>query len=182
MLKINAGGGCEFAAAELASYGERVFSDYASVDSEIVLSVFSSESAADEIRIDVRGGSGVISGNGTCALLIAVYRFLRECGCRFLRPGKDGEYLPRVLISEVNISLCERADSEIRCMIVEGACSFENVVVYDVNFSNNTIMDMAYAKGEVYFENCVFSHVRGNQSIHFDGQEGANRNGGHQHR
>ena len=52
-------------------------------------------------------------------------------------------------------------------------CSFENVAVYDVNFSNNTIMDMAYAKGEVYFENCVFSHVRGNQSIHFDGQEGA---------
>ena len=52
-------------------------------------------------------------------------------------------------------------------------CNFENVAVYDVNFSNNTIMDMAYAKGEVYFENCVFSHVRGNQSIHFDGQEGA---------
>ena len=52
-------------------------------------------------------------------------------------------------------------------------CTFNNVAVFDVNFANNTILDMAYAEGEVYFENCVFAHVRGNQSIHFDGKEGA---------
>jgi len=128
MLKINAGGGCEFAAAELASYGGRVFSDYAIIDSEIELSLVPSASETDEIRIEVADGSGVISGNNPCAVLIAVYRFLRECGCRFLRPGKDGEYLPRVLLSEMRVSFFERADSEMRCMIIEGACSFENVL------------------------------------------------------
>ena len=52
-------------------------------------------------------------------------------------------------------------------------CNLKNVKVYDVNFTNNTIFDMAYADGEVYFENCVFSHIRGNQSLHFDGKAGA---------
>ena len=51
--------------------------------------------------------------------------------------------------------------------------SFENVTIEDMNFTNNTTLDMAYAKGTVTFRNCVFSHVRGNQSIHFDGQAGA---------
>ena len=52
-------------------------------------------------------------------------------------------------------------------------CSLENVTIIGVNFTNNTILDMAYAKGEVHFKDCVFSHIRGNQSIHFDGQAGA---------
>ena len=48
--------------------------------------------------------------------------------------------------------------------------TLENVTIVGVNFTNNTILDMAYAKGNVSFKDCVFSHVRGNQSIHFDGQ------------
>ena len=52
-------------------------------------------------------------------------------------------------------------------------CSLENVTVIGVNFTNNTILDMAYANGTVYFKDCTFSHVRGNQSLHFDGKAGA---------
>ena len=51
--------------------------------------------------------------------------------------------------------------------------SLEDVTVIGVNFTNNTVLEMAYAKGDLYFKDCVFSHVRGNQSIHFDGQAGA---------
>ena len=51
--------------------------------------------------------------------------------------------------------------------------TLENVTIEDMNFTNNTVLDMAYAKGTVTFRNCTFSHVRGNQSLHFDGQAGA---------
>lgn len=51
--------------------------------------------------------------------------------------------------------------------------TLKNVTVVDVNFTNNTVFDMAYADGELSFENCVFSHDRGNQSIHLDGKAGA---------
>ena len=128
MLKVISCDECGFARDELVRYGRLVFRDYSRIDGEIELSLFESRSDSDEIKIDVRGGSGVISGNSPCALLIAVYRFLRECGCRFLRPGKLGEYLPSLALSSVTVSVQERADSKIRCMIIEGACSLENVV------------------------------------------------------
>lgn len=51
--------------------------------------------------------------------------------------------------------------------------TLEDVTIEGVNFANNDIMKMAYAKGELYFKDCTFSHIRGNQSIHFDGQAGA---------
>lgn len=51
--------------------------------------------------------------------------------------------------------------------------TLKNVTVEDMNFTNNTVFDMAYAEGELSFSNCVFSHVRGNQSIHLDGKPGA---------
>ena len=51
--------------------------------------------------------------------------------------------------------------------------TLNNVTFENVNFTNNTVLEMAYAEGTVTFKNCVFSHVRGNQSLHFDGKPGA---------
>ena len=51
--------------------------------------------------------------------------------------------------------------------------TLKNATIEGVNFTNNTVLDMAYAEGELYFKDCVFSHDRGNQSIHFDGKAGA---------
>lgn len=51
--------------------------------------------------------------------------------------------------------------------------TLKNVTIENVNFANNTVFDMVYADGELSFKDCVFSHVRGNQSIHFDGKDGA---------
>ena len=51
--------------------------------------------------------------------------------------------------------------------------TLSDVTVVDVNFTSNTTFNMAYAEGQLYFKDCVFSHDRGNQSIHFDGKAGA---------
>ena len=50
-------------------------------------------------------------------------------------------------------------------------CTLKNIHIENINFANNTILDMAYAEGTVSFKDCVFSHIRGNQSVHFDGKD-----------
>ena len=54
----------------------------------------------ERCEIEVKGGRGAITANCPRALLLGVYAFLRECGCRFLRPGEKGELVPKRKISE----------------------------------------------------------------------------------
>ena len=48
----------------------------------------------DAFRISVKNGEGTISATNPRAVLLGVYRFLTLQGCRFIRPGKEGEYVP----------------------------------------------------------------------------------------
>ena len=45
----------------------------------------------DAIMVDVMNREGVITGSNARSVLIAVYRYLREIGFCFIRPGKSGE-------------------------------------------------------------------------------------------
>lgn len=87
------------------------------------------ESIDDEIRIDVKNGCGIITGSSPRAVLIAAYRFLRELGCRWIRPGDDGEILPhRPLVEDtVNVSVHERASYRHRAVCIEGSVNYEHV-------------------------------------------------------
>lgn len=48
----------------------------------------------DAFVIDVKSGAGTITATNERAVLLGVYHFLKKQGCRFLKPGKDGEYIP----------------------------------------------------------------------------------------
>lgn len=50
----------------------------------------------DAFIVSVKDGEGSIVGTNSRAVLMAVYHFLKKQGCRFLRPGKDGEYVPQI--------------------------------------------------------------------------------------
>ena len=53
------------------------------------------DNALDDIlHIDTDAEGGIISGNNARSVLLAVYRFLTENGCRWLFPGIDGESIP----------------------------------------------------------------------------------------
>jgi len=82
----------------------------------------------DGIRIEVCRSAGVISGNNDRAVLLAVYRFLRELGCRWVRPGRDGEILPERLPDPVSVSVCETAARRHRGICLEGASSYDHVL------------------------------------------------------
>lgn len=73
--------------------------------------------------------SGYITGSNSRSILIAVYRFLRELGCAWIRPGKDGEVIPeRSLASGVFVKVSEVASYRHRSVCIEGAVSYDHVV------------------------------------------------------
>lgn len=63
----------------------------------------------DAISIDVRNSKGVIAGSNPRSVLFAVYRFLESCGCQWIRPGPDGDYVPRRRIDDLSVKLADRA-------------------------------------------------------------------------
>ena len=53
------------------------------------------DTALDDILyIDTTENGGIIAGDNPRSVLMAVYEFLRQNGCRWLFPGVDGEYIP----------------------------------------------------------------------------------------
>ena len=81
----------------------------------------------DAIRIEVANGTGFITGANLRSVLIAVYRFFREAGCVFVRPGKDGEAVPVRDSARIAVKISERAAYRHRGLCLEGSASYENV-------------------------------------------------------
>ncbi len=48
----------------------------------------------DILHIDTDEKGGIIAGSNPRSILMAVYRYLQENGCRWLFPGIDGEFIP----------------------------------------------------------------------------------------
>ena len=48
----------------------------------------------DILYIDTNGEGGIIAGDNPRSVLLAVYEYLRQNGCRWLMPGVDGEFIP----------------------------------------------------------------------------------------
>ncbi len=157
---------CTFAKEELRSYAQEIFTDLDAVDLDLYIGLPEHgetivDKEIDEIYIDVDGGKGKIVGSNDGAVVIATYRFLRECGCRFLRPGKGGEYLPKTTLADKRVFVKERADSKVRASISEGALKFDNV--YDIiDFLPKVAMNryfFQFKNAQVFFERW-YQHMR----------------------
>ena len=73
----------------------------------------------DAIYIDVENFCGIITGVNARSVLIATYRFLREKGYKFIRPGKDGEVVPETVDGK-KVYICEKASYRHRGVCMEG--------------------------------------------------------------
>lgn len=84
----------------------------------------------DIVYIDANEKGGIIAGSNPTALLIAVYRYLRFCGCRWLFPGIDGERIPMIQ-SLPEVKYRKKADYRYRGQCNEGAesqqCMMETI-------------------------------------------------------
>ena len=75
----------------------------------------------DELYIETDVNGGILAGSNPRSVLFAVYRYLRENGCRWLYPGIDGDYVPMQDI--VPVSYHKLADHRIRGFCDEGYSS-----------------------------------------------------------
>ena len=73
----------------------------------------------DILHIDTDECGGIIAGSNYRSVLLSVYRFLRENGCRWLFPGIDGELIPMKDIEPVKYH--KMADCRYRGQCNEGA-------------------------------------------------------------
>jgi len=80
----------------------------------------------DAIFVEIQGERGSIAGINERSVLLAVYRYLTELGCRWVRPGPDGQYLPELTTLE-NVHLSETPSYRHRAICIEGAVSYEHV-------------------------------------------------------
>jgi len=81
----------------------------------------------DAISVAVDDFCGFITGANERAVLIAVCRFLKELGVRWLCPGKIGEVVPERELDKCSVHISEVPYMRHRCICIEGANSYEHI-------------------------------------------------------
>ncbi len=81
----------------------------------------------DIIDIDIKNGSGYIAGSNERSVLMGVYKYCTSAGCRFIRPGENGEYIPYCDLSNHSYKYRKKADYPFRGECCEGAISYEHM-------------------------------------------------------
>ncbi len=85
------------------------------------------------------GHEGIIAGNNPRAVLLAVYEYLRQNGCRWLMPGKDGEFIPVKTLDDV--SFRHKPSRRYRGWCNEGATS-QDVLLDMIDFTPKVGMNV----------------------------------------
>lgn len=128
-----------FAASELKHYLLKVnntitfTNDTTAVScSNITLGLFSDahslSDTEDAYRIEISNLNGYIQGSNPRSVLLGVYKYLTLIGCRFLRPGKEYEYIPQISsIEGLDVHCYEKAENKYRGVCIEGADCPENI-------------------------------------------------------
>ncbi len=95
----------------------------------------------DILYIDCDEAGGIIAGSNPRSVLLAVYEYLRQNGCRFIMPGKDGEYIPLKNIGRVKYR--HKPSMRYRGWCLEGGVSQE-IMIESIDFTPklgmNTVM------------------------------------------
>jgi len=100
----------------------------------------------DIVHVETAAEGGILSGSNPRSVLYAVYRLLKENGCRFLFPGVDGEFIPRKAVE--GVSYHKAASYRFRGHTTEGHPSLEEVVRYIDYIAKNELN--VYALFSVY--------------------------------
>ena len=114
----------EFCAEELNRYVFRICGEMPNIE---LVCGDDADIFNESYSMNVVGGKGRIVANRPRALLLGVYDFLRRVGCRFLRPGEKGEWIPRRALSELTVTADVVPSARHRGITIEGAVSLENV-------------------------------------------------------
>ena len=81
----------------------------------------------DRYIIDITDGKGFIKGSNSRSILLGVYAYLKLLGCRFLRPGVNGEIVPKSDLSG-EFKVDATASYNHRIEVMEGAINDDIVI------------------------------------------------------
>jgi len=112
----------------------------------------------DIVYVQTDANGGIIAGSNPGALLIAVYRYLRFCGCRWLFPGVDGEWIP-VIEGLPAVSYRKKADHRYRGQCNEGA-EYQQNMLEAIDFTPKIGMNTFMQEFDIPFGyyNSYYSH------------------------
>lgn len=140
IYQLERGVTADYASEELAKYirlmcGERSDIRYKKGENGIILGLFDTlgitcndvgNVALDDVfEIKVDGFSGYIAGSNIRSILFGVYAYLKKAGCRFIRPGIDGDYVPEVDLSGFKTFFRQKAHYRYRTDCIEGTVSYD---------------------------------------------------------
>ena len=114
----------------------------------------------DILYIDTDCEGGIIAGDNPRSVLLAVYEYLRQNGCRWLFPGVDGEFIP--MQDVVPVKYRHKPSCRYRGWCNEGA-EFQESMIQTIDFSpkvGNNVFMMEFRIPSAYYD-CYYSH-RGN--------------------
>ena len=134
----------DFALNELVRYlrqiDPKMFIDQATVSSYsektenmLYVGLLSPETTEDDkVIINVSNGTGYISGSNERSVLFAVYKLLEHLGCRWFRPGDDGEFIPKktLTLEDMNFSYEHTPSYRHRGVCLEGCVNYQ--IVFNV--------------------------------------------------
>lgn len=81
----------------------------------------------DIIDVDIVNGVGYIAGSNPRSVLMGVYKYCTSAGCRFIRPGADGDYVPYADLMHHSFKYRKKADYPFRGECCEGTISYEHM-------------------------------------------------------
>lgn len=94
---------------------------------EPLFSVVKDRELDDIIHIDVVDFCVIITGGNIRSVLLAVYRFLKELGAAWVRPGSEGELIPQRKLDRCRVNLNDTPSYRHRAVCIEGAVGYEHV-------------------------------------------------------
>ncbi len=81
----------------------------------------------DVVDVDIENLQGYIAGSNGRSILMGVYKYLKSAGCRWVRPGETGEYIPTADLHNHTFKFRKKADYPFRGECCEGAIGFEHM-------------------------------------------------------
>ena len=112
----------------------------------------------DILYIDTDKSGGVIAGDNPRSVLLSVYEFFRQNGCRWLMPGVDGELIPMQDI--VPVKYRHKPSMRYRGWCNEGA-EYQSDMLDAIEFAPKVGMNvfmLEFFTPIVYYQ-CYYSHV-----------------------
>ena len=113
----------------------------------------------DILYIDTDERGGIIAGSNPRSVLLSVYEYFRQMGCRWLFPGVDGEYIPMKNITPVKYR--HKPTARYRGNCIEGATSQQmlcNFIEFMPKIGLNTFM-LQFKIPATFYER-HYSHVK----------------------